>query len=522
MNTQRRSPRLADVVADGLRSQILSGKLADGATVPKQEELVAKFRVSPPSIREGLRILETEGLISVVRGNVGGSIVHAPRADGVAYMTALVLESQGAYLDDVYAAIRAIEPICAAMAAARKDRARAVVPVLRKSIAAQRDARDKSDIWRFFLTARSFHTDLVSCSGNRTVSLIAGALESIWAAHVVRLDADDPASLGVYAEDAEHTRTLTEHQHILDTIIKGDSVGVETLVRSHLVDAERHPLLGKRQPVKATLMRDAEVSIGVNVQRRSARLADVVADGLRSQILSGKLADGATVPKQEELVAKFRVSPPSIREGLRILETEGLISVVRGNVGGSIVHAPRADGVAYMTALVLESQGAYLDDVYAAIRAIEPICAAMAAARKDRARAVVPVLRKSIAAQRDARDKSDIWRFFLTARSFHTDLVSCSGNRTVSLIAGALESIWAAHVVRLDADDPASLGVYAEDAEHTRTLTEHQHILDTIIKGDSVGVETLVRSHLVDAERHPLLGGRQPVKATPMPFDQQF
>jgi GntR family transcriptional repressor for pyruvate dehydrogenase complex len=254
----------------------------------------------------------------------------------------------------------------------------------------------------------------------------------------------------------------------------------------------------------------------VSAQRRSPRMADVVADSLRSQILSGRLVDGASVPKQEELVAKFRVSPPSIREGLRILETEGLISIVRGNVGGAIVHAPRADGVAYMTALVLESQGAYLDDVYAAIRAIEPICGAMAAARKDRVRAVIPRLRKSINAQRDAHEKGDAGRFFLTARSFHTDLVACSGNRTVSLMVGALESIWAAHVAQLDTDDPSALGVYAEDAEHSRTLAEHQHILEAIQRGDSSGVEKLVRDHLVDAERHPLLGGRQPVKAAPM------
>ena len=248
---QRRSPRMADVVADGLRSQILSGKLADGATVPKQEELVAKFRVSPPSIREGLRILETEGLISVVRGNVGGAIVHAPRADGVAYMTALVLESRGAYLDDVYAAIRAIEPICSAMAAERKDRARAVVPGLRKSIATQRDAHDQGDLWRFFLSARSFHSDLVACSGNRTLGLIAGALESIWAAHVANLDGGDPTALGVYADDVEHERTMREHQQVIDAIAAGDATTAERLVRDHLIDAERHPLLGKRQPVTA-------------------------------------------------------------------------------------------------------------------------------------------------------------------------------------------------------------------------------------------------------------------------------
>jgi GntR family transcriptional regulator, transcriptional repressor for pyruvate dehydrogenase complex len=36
--------------------------------------------VSKPSLREALRILEAEGLLSVQRGNVGGAIVRAPTA----------------------------------------------------------------------------------------------------------------------------------------------------------------------------------------------------------------------------------------------------------------------------------------------------------------------------------------------------------------------------------------------------------------------------------------------------------
>ena len=74
-----RLPRLAEMVAAGLRDKILSGELDDGDLLPRQEDLLAEFGVSPPSIREALRILETEGLITVKRGNVGGGLgVVAP------------------------------------------------------------------------------------------------------------------------------------------------------------------------------------------------------------------------------------------------------------------------------------------------------------------------------------------------------------------------------------------------------------------------------------------------------------
>ena len=56
-----RQPRLAEMVAEGLRERILSGELADGSMLPKQDDLLAEFRVSPPSIREALRVWRPRG-----------------------------------------------------------------------------------------------------------------------------------------------------------------------------------------------------------------------------------------------------------------------------------------------------------------------------------------------------------------------------------------------------------------------------------------------------------------------------
>src|ERR1700694_2827208 len=63
------APRIAQIVADELRRQIIDGELADGDLLPRQELLVEQFNVSLVSLREALRILETEGLVSVRRGN---------------------------------------------------------------------------------------------------------------------------------------------------------------------------------------------------------------------------------------------------------------------------------------------------------------------------------------------------------------------------------------------------------------------------------------------------------------------
>ena len=84
------------------------------------------------------------------------------------------------------------------------------------------------------------------------------------------------------------------------------------------------------------------LGIGPEARRRlsARRTAEIVADELRRQIIDGELADGDLLPRQELLVEQFNVSLVSLREALRILETEGLVSVRRGNRGGAVVHAP--------------------------------------------------------------------------------------------------------------------------------------------------------------------------------------
>src|SRR4051794_40921632 len=65
-------------VADELRQLIIAGELDEGDSLGNEPELIERFGVSRPSMREALRILETEGLISVRRGVFGGVVAHRP------------------------------------------------------------------------------------------------------------------------------------------------------------------------------------------------------------------------------------------------------------------------------------------------------------------------------------------------------------------------------------------------------------------------------------------------------------
>lgn len=229
---QRRlkQPRIAEIVADGLRQRILSGELKDDDVLPKQENLMAEFGVSPPCIREAFRILETEGLVTVLRGNVGGAVVHVPQPFTAAYMMGLVLESRRASMLDLMTAMRTLEPACVSMCAERPDRHATVLPMLRKVLDESLAAIDDPNA--FIGLARQFHIVLVTHCGNETMSLVIGSLEVLWSAQVEIL-ARNASQHGSFAELSVRQSLADEHERIYRLIAEGDARGAEQAIREH-------------------------------------------------------------------------------------------------------------------------------------------------------------------------------------------------------------------------------------------------------------------------------------------------
>lgn len=251
-----RSPRLAEMIAGELRERILSGAIPDGGMVPKQEELLVEFQVSLPPIREALRILETEGLITVQRGNVGGAEVHRPEPARTAYMMALVLQGGRVTLQDVLDALRQFEPACAAACASRPDRADTVLPVLAANIRQAREVMDDASTYAGL--AREFHVELVAGCGNATMSLMVGVLESLWTAHVTALGRE-VSELGSFADRKVRLTSAKEHERLYSAIEKGDSRSAERLARDHFSEPWRpsgdwHHGFDLNQVVKASLL----------------------------------------------------------------------------------------------------------------------------------------------------------------------------------------------------------------------------------------------------------------------------
>ncbi|UXA09914.1 GntR family transcriptional regulator [Mycobacterium sp. SMC-8] len=247
-----RQPRVAELVASRLRDDILTGRLKAGDVLPSQEALFAEFGVSPPAVREAVHILESDGLISVRRGNVGGAVVHLPSAERTAQMIGMVLQTRSATPTDVSEALLHLEPICAGMCAAREDRLTEVVPHLQAAIDAQVEHFDHSS--RYVPNARRFHETVVARCGNESMILLIGSLEVIWSAHESSVWSDE-----CHPEEPMRPKimraALRDHQRIIEAIVDGNSSRAVRLAQDHLAAARRNTLaVGSDRTIEAKLI----------------------------------------------------------------------------------------------------------------------------------------------------------------------------------------------------------------------------------------------------------------------------
>jgi len=234
----RVQPRLAEMIASELREQILSGVHTSGL-LPKQDDLVATFGVSAPPLREALRILEGEGLITVRRGKVGGALIHRPDGGSVSHAVGMALQGDQVHLRDLGSSILMLEPTCASACASSTTAIELLRPVIEQNL--EHTEAAIGDGPAFTHRARQFHDLVVAQTPNATTRLLVRSLVAIWSAQEETW-ANEADDLGRYPSQEDQRAVLKAHQRIADKVFAGDGAGAERLARGHLEAAQQSML----------------------------------------------------------------------------------------------------------------------------------------------------------------------------------------------------------------------------------------------------------------------------------------
>jgi DNA-binding FadR family transcriptional regulator len=104
----------ADLVAEEIKRLITERDLRPGDKLPRENELQQLFSVSKSTMREALKSLEVQGLITISTGPAGGGRIVEVSLDRTFQLLQNYLFFKEVTIDDIYAARKLLEPELAA------------------------------------------------------------------------------------------------------------------------------------------------------------------------------------------------------------------------------------------------------------------------------------------------------------------------------------------------------------------------------------------------------------------------
>ena len=208
-------------VVDALRDAIIAGRLKPGERI-RERELVSLLGVSRSPLREAIRILETEGLIT-----------------SLAHRGARVSELSAIDLHDMLDVRIMLESFAARLFIERLDEA--VLRAMEEQVERSRAPGYRVDLQENFDLGLEFHDLLVGACGNRKVVQMHENLKR----HQTRYQHFAFARLG------RDLRALDEHALMVAMLRARDLGAVERLMRAHLL--RFHDYLAPLLPVAAPL-----------------------------------------------------------------------------------------------------------------------------------------------------------------------------------------------------------------------------------------------------------------------------
>jgi DNA-binding FadR family transcriptional regulator len=222
-----RIPKAAVVIAASLRRSIIRGDLQPGDSLPNETELMELYDVSRPVVREALRIIESETLISVKRGAGGGARVRRPAVGVAARHAALLLQLEGTTLADLFEARATLEPDAVRRLAERASPDD--VAILRRTHEEELELIE--DVPAYAVHAARFHEQLIELAGNKTLAVLGRLLLEIVESH-------NRATMALTDNAVEVARGASEfHGRLIDLIAAGDADTAVAHWRRHLDEA---------------------------------------------------------------------------------------------------------------------------------------------------------------------------------------------------------------------------------------------------------------------------------------------
>lgn len=205
-------------VAAAITEQIVSGAITPGVRLPAETELAAEFGVSRSTIREALRAVSSQGLVTTARGVKGGTFVSQPETADVTAALELgigLLTATDQVTVDELLEVREVLEVPATRIAAQR-----ITPeMLRQLEMTVSDGAEST-----FDQHKEFHVTVLTAAGNRMLEAMTTPIFEVLRTRFLR----DTAPEGFWM-DVKH-----DHDRIAYAIRNNDADTAADAMLSHL------------------------------------------------------------------------------------------------------------------------------------------------------------------------------------------------------------------------------------------------------------------------------------------------
>lgn len=252
-------------------------------------------------------------------------------------------------------------------------------------------------------------------------------------------------------------------------------------------------------------MTDTESTAGLPQWRPvvRARSHELVVSAVEDQIMSGVLGVGDALPPERELAARLQVSRASVREAIRVLESQGVVvsSVGAGAGAGTFIASMPSEALTRFLRLHVALANFPMADIVEARVMLERNSAKLAAARVDDT--ALAAIRAPLAVMDTVT--IDCESFNDADTDFHVAIAESSGNRLVADMTIAIRASLRQPIL-------AAMEALTDWSALARTLQQQHHgLFAAIERHDGDAAADLAEAHIrYSYQALPALGSRTP------------
>jgi DNA-binding FadR family transcriptional regulator len=214
------------IIAQRIVGDIDRMSLRPGAKLPSERVMLEEYGVGRGTLRESLRFLELQGVLSLRPGPGGGPVVQRPDAGNLATTMVLLLQFADAPFRVIVEARSGLEPVMAYLAAQRISPE--ALERLDDSIQAME--RSLADRTAFLEADKRFHDVIAWSSGNAMFGYVVDALLGIM----------DGTVRGIDYPRHRRSAILEAHRRIHAALRDQDAPGARAAMQEHIDEYLRY------------------------------------------------------------------------------------------------------------------------------------------------------------------------------------------------------------------------------------------------------------------------------------------